>query len=144
MDNIEVLKFEFSDTELFGHSSKIRQIVFCGEQNCPTEEEFDGLDDVSVHYLLKYNGEYAATSRKRETADGIKLERFAVLKEYRGKGLASRILDFVLNDIDDESKLVYLNAQIDAMPLYAKFGFKQLGEMFEEANIMHYRMELEK
>lgn len=143
-NNIEIIKFNYSNKELFEYASKIRQIVFCGEQNCPTDEEFDGLDDVAVQYLLKLNNEYICTARRRETKDGIKLERFAVLKEYRGKGLASKIVEYVLNDIEDNEKLVYLNAQIDAMPLYAKFNFKQVGEKFSEVDIWHYRMELEK
>jgi len=143
-NNIEIIKFNYSNKELFEDESKIRRIVFCGEQSCPTEEEFDGFDSIAIHYLLKYNNKYVCTARRRETKDGIKLERFAVLKEYRGKGLASKIVEFIINDVEDNGKLVYLNAQIDARPLYAKFNFKQVGEKFSEVGIWHYRMELEK
>ena len=141
-NNIEIIKFAFSNKELFENSIKIRQLVFCDEQKVSREEEFDGLDNISEQYLLKYNNKFVVTARKRETSEGIKLERFAVLKEYRGLGLASKILAFMLNEIKDTEKTIYLNAQINAMPLYSKFGFKKVGEKFIEADILHYRMEL--
>ena len=141
---IEILKFDYNNQDLFKQASNIRQIVFCGEQKCPINEEFDGLDNIAIHYIIKLNGEYVATSRRRETSEGIKLERFAVLKQHRGKSLASKILKYVLNDINDKSKLIYLNAQIDAMPLYTKFGFEKIGNQFVEANILHYKMILKK
>jgi len=38
--------------------------------------------------------------------------------------------------------LIYLHSQIAAMPLYEKFGFKQVGETFDECGILHRKMEL--
>ena len=141
---IELIKFSFSDTNLFEKAHNIRQVVFCEEQKVSTKEEFDNLDDICDQYLLKYDDEYVVTARKREVDDSIKLERFAVLKSHRKLGLASKILKFVLDDIKNTNKTVYLNAQIEAMPLYAKFGFEKVGEQFVEADILHYKMILKK
>ena len=137
---IEIIKFSFSDTKLFERALYIRQVVFCDEQKVSAEEEFDNLDDKCEQYLLKYNDEYVVTARKREIGEGLKLERFAVLKDFRKLGLASKILKFILDDINDTDKKVFLNAQIEAMPLYSKFGFEKIGEQFVEADILHYKM----
>ena len=60
--------------------------------------------------------------------------------------LASQLLNAVVEDIklnpDAKGKKLYLHAQLDAMPLYAKFGFRQVGDMFEECKIKHFKMEL--
>lgn len=141
---IEIIKFSFSDIKLFERALNIRQVVFCEEQKVSTEEEFDNLDDICDQYLLKYGGEYVVTARKREVEEGIKLERFAVLKEYRKLGLASKILAFILDEIKDTEKKVYLNSQVEAMPLYSKYGFEKIGEQFIEADILHYKMILKR
>jgi len=141
---IEIIKFSFSDSALFEKALYIRQTVFCEEQQVSREEEFDDLDEKCEQYLLKYDDRYVVTARKREVEEGIKLERFAVLKEYRKLGLASKILAYILDEIKGTNKTVFLNAQIDAMPLYAKFGFEKIGEQFIEANILHYKMILKK
>ena len=36
--------------------------------------------------------------------------------------------------------MIYLHAQLQAIPLYEKHGFVKVGEMFEEATIKHYKM----
>ena len=120
----------------------IRRKVFVDEQNCPPELEWE-FEDESVHFLGKINGVPAGASRWRKTQKGYKLERFAVLKEFRGIGMGQALVAAVLKDLPADAEYVYLHAQIDAMPLYAKFGFEKVGEQFEEAGIQHYKMVLE-
>ena len=117
----------------------IRKTVFVEEQNCPPELEWEN-EDVSVHFLARYNGEDAGACRWRKTENGYKLERFAVLKEFRGKGIASVMVETILNDLPEDAKYIYLHAQLTAMPLYQKMSFVAEGEQFEEAGIQHYKM----
>ncbi|MDF3078510.1 MAG: family N-acetyltransferase [Sphingobacteriaceae bacterium] len=119
---------------------EIRRVVFVGEQNCPPELEWEN-EDVSTHFLATVNGKPAGASRWRKTENGYKLERFAVLREYRGIGVGQTLVKTVLADLPDTG-YVYLNAQLDAMGLYGKFGFVKVGEQFEEAGIQHFKMEL--
>jgi predicted GNAT family N-acyltransferase len=116
--------------------------VFVDEQHCPPELEWE-FEDESVHFLGTFNGIPAAASRWRKTEKGFKLERFAVLKEYRGKGIGQALVATVLKDLPEDAEFVYLHAQLDAMPLYAKFGFEKSGEQFEEAGIQHFKMTLQ-
>jgi len=81
-------------------------------------------------------------SRWRKTDKGYKLERFAVLKEFRGMGVGQELVKTVLADLPDDAQYIYLNAQIGAIGLYARFGFIKVGEQFEEAAIQHFKMEL--
>ncbi|HEY1062083.1 MAG TPA: GNAT family N-acetyltransferase [Daejeonella sp.] len=120
----------------------IRRKVFVDEQNCPPELEWE-FEDESIHFLAKFNGSPAGASRWRKTEKGYKLERFAVLKEFRGNGMGQALVAAVLNDLPGDAEYVYLHAQLDAMPLYAKFGFKKAGEQFEEAGIQHFKMTLQ-
>lgn len=118
----------------------IRKEVFVVEQNCPEDEEYEH-DEISIHYLARVNGIPAGTARWRKTEEGVKLERFAVKVDYRKRGVASALLETILDELLLQGqKNIYLHAQIQAMPLYEKFGFIKVGEHFFEANIEHYKM----
>ncbi len=119
----------------------IRKQVVVIEQQCPEEEEYEH-DEISIHYLATVNGIPAGTARWRVTENGVKLERFAVLQEYRKRGVASALLETILDElILQQQKKIYLHAQLQAMSLYEKFGFERQGELFYEAGIGHYKME---
>jgi predicted GNAT family N-acyltransferase len=125
---------------------KIREEVFVIEQEVDPSEEYDEFEEISTHFLAKADDLPAGTARWRFTENGIKLERFAVLKPMRGKGVGQALVKTVIEDIaanpQSKGKKLYLHAQLDAMPLYTKFGFKKIGDMFEECNILHFKMEL--
>ncbi|WP_129713745.1 GNAT family N-acetyltransferase [Pedobacter sp. SYP-B3415] len=118
---------------------EIRRTVFVGEQNCPPELEWEN-DDVAVHFLALYGTAPCGACRWRQTDQGYKLERFAVLKEYRQMGVGGALVAAALSDLPADAAYVYLNAQLEAAGLYARFGFIAEGEQFEEAGIQHVRM----
>jgi predicted GNAT family N-acyltransferase len=120
----------------------IRREVFVGEQNCPPELEWE-FEDESNHFLATVDDEPAGASRWRKTDKGYKLERFAVLSKFRGRGVAQALVKEVLNDLPADASYVYLHAQVQAVPLYEKFGFEKTGPEFEEAGIRHYKMVLQ-
>lgn len=124
----------------------IRRRVFVEEQNVSREEEFDEFEDTSTHFLAYLDGTPCGTARWRRTSNGVKLERFAVLPDCRGKGVGKALVRTVLDDVFNQQpepiERIYLNAQVTAMPLYASFGFVSVGPMFEEAGIQHYKMVL--
>lgn len=117
----------------------IRKIVFVDEQGCPPELEYEN-EDVSVHFLALSGHKPCGACRWRKTDAGYKLERFAVLKEFRGMGVGRALIATALSDLPSDAKYIYLNAQLDAMSLYHKFGFIAEGDQFEEAGIQHFKM----
>ena len=127
-------------------AQEIRQEVFVIGQNVPAELEVDEYESDAIHYLAFLNNNPVGAARWRITEQGVKLERFAVLNEFRGRGIGSAMVEKILSDIkrDPEAgdKEIYLHAQMDAIPLYRKFGFVKYGDMFDEAGLMHYAMRL--
>jgi predicted GNAT family N-acyltransferase len=117
----------------------IRREVFVDEQNCPPELEWE-FEDESNHFLAAVNGEPAGASRWRKTDKGYKLERFAVLKKFRGMGVGQELVKTVLADLPADASYVYMHAQIQAVSLYEKFNFVKVGDEFEEAGIRHFKM----
>ena len=136
------LRFDYSDKILFEKAINIRTTVFVKELYIDPELENDEFDESAHHYLVIENDKPVATARWRETEQGIKLERFAVPAEHRGKGIGTLLLKEVLADVMPLQKMIYLHSQHTAVNLYQRNGFKIIGEPFEEAGIKHFYMEL--
>lgn len=120
---------------------QIRHKVFVEEQQIPASEEIDDLDVSSEHFLLFINDHPVATARLTNQGH---LGRLAVLKPLRGKGLAKKLIQRVLEHCKRiDLKQVHLSAQINAVNLYTQFGFKVNGEEYEEVGIKHLPMLLD-
>ncbi|MEM8934563.1 MAG: GNAT family N-acetyltransferase, partial [Acidobacteriota bacterium] len=128
----------------------IRTAVFVEEQDCPVDEEFDafdGLDADCEHILGRAGDEPAATARWRvvDKPEGrfAKLERFAILAEFRGGGAGRRLVGDVLDRARAAGHRRFLvHAQAHLQRFYESFGFAVVGEGFREAGIPHVRMTL--
>lgn len=118
---------------------EIRRKVFVIEQNVDPKEEYDQFEESSEQFLALDNGTPSGTCRRRKTDKGIKLERFAVLADARGRQIGAALVKKSLEGLEPE-QLVYLHAQVQVVEFYAKFGFEKIGPQFEEANIQHYKM----
>ena len=125
-------------------AQEIRHVVFVIGQNVPVEDEIDTFENESNHYLAFLNNTPVGAARWRVTSNGVKLERFSVLKEYRGSGVGAALVEQIIKDLkkieESKNKEIYLHAQIDVVPFYRKFGFAKVGDMFEESGILHYKM----
>lgn len=135
----QVIRFHTSDRKLRDRAFAIREKVFIEEQQVDRAEEFDAFEDTSIHFLLIEEDQPIATARWRTTEMGAKLERFAVLEEFRGQGHGRTILDAVMRDVGSELPM-YMHAQVSAVPFYERAGFRKSGPMFSECNIDHYTM----
>lgn len=134
-----------ADAQQLLEAFDIRKKVFVEEQQVPSDEEYDEFETSSRHFLAyDAQGYPCGTARWRVTPKGVKLERFAVLENQRGKGVGAALVAKVLEDIDQQpdvsDKVKYLHAQLTAMPLYSKFDFKPVGDEFLECGIRHYLM----
>lgn len=123
----------------------IRKVVFIDEQDCPPELEWDGHDEASRHLLGRVNGTPVATARWRTVSHGeqlvAKLERFAVLRKYRGSGYGSRLVRFAIEDARRAGFNTFLvHAQAHLEDWYEALGFVSTGRHFEEAGIPHVEM----
>jgi len=135
--NIEVIKISNAESLKLAHN--IRYEVFVLGQNCPADLE-RANEEESIHFLAKVDGIPAGACRWRKTENGYKLERFAVLADFRGIGVGQQMVKTVLDDLPKDAEYIYLNSQLDAVSLYEKFGFVKEGPEFSEAGIRHYKM----
>ena len=121
---------------------KIRHEVFVIEQAVDATEEYDDDDERCTHFLAYCQGQACGTARWRFKDKGIiKLERFAVDKAFRNKGVGAALVQAVLVDLP-YAQNVMMHAQIHAVPFYEKQGFETYGPQFEEAGIQHFAMKL--
>jgi len=127
--------------ERFEECKKIRHEVFVLGQGIDKEIELDGKDSDAVHFLCKHSGKYIGTARIRDLGDYWKVERVAVLKEFRGKGCGQKIMEAIEGYIKRTNpKLIILNAQLEVRQFYERLGYKSVGEVFYEAGIKHIKM----
>ena len=67
--------------------------------------------------------------------------RMAVLASWRGRGVGAALLTRLVAAAQARGDArVVLNAQVQAMPFYARFGFAPVGAPFVEAGIPHQAM----
>jgi predicted GNAT family N-acyltransferase/SAM-dependent methyltransferase len=121
----------------------LRKEVFVDEQGVPLAEELDGFDDRSEHLLARLDGELVGCLRwRRLGTDGtVKIERVAVRRTARGRGVARTMLAWCLARLDGRGLgPCVLHAQRHALELYTRFGFRPEGEPFVEAGIPHRRL----
>jgi predicted GNAT family N-acyltransferase len=118
---------------------EIRRAVFIEEQGVPAELEVDGLDSSCDHFLVFRSDEPVGTARVRRTEKGWKLERVAVLRQYRGLAVGAALVEYVLRSLPAKER-VYIHAQESALGFWQRVGFSADGPRFEEAGIAHRYM----
>ncbi|MDZ7742700.1 MAG: GNAT family N-acetyltransferase [Bacteroidota bacterium] len=139
--NIEIKTFRTDKFELAKKAFKIRTLVFVKEQDVDPKIEYDEYENQCQHYLVYLNEEPIGAARWRETEKGIKLERFAILPEYRNKKIGDKLLKHVLKDVLPKDKYIYLHSQLRSKGVYERNGFVTKGDVFSEADIDHIYME---
>lgn len=136
MVRIELLPWE----KARAHASPIRFTVFVEEQGVPREIELDEHDALSIHAVAFDQGTAVATGRL--LPDGH-IGRMAVLKEWRGRGIGSAILDKLLEAARRRgNREIALSAQVHAVEFYRAHGFRAEGDVYEEAGIAHQAMRM--
>ena len=122
----------------------IRNIVFVGEQNCPYDiEVVPSEEEEAKHFLIYYKETPVGTIRYRDMGDRTyKIERFAILKEFRGHGYGKDAFLYLVAKLEENFNpcTIYFNAQYQLFDYYKALGFTEEGETFYEANIKHIKM----
>jgi predicted GNAT family N-acyltransferase len=122
------------------HLERIRRQVFIVEQRVPESEEWDDRDAAALHVLaVAGKRDAVGTARLEDTG---KIGRVAVMPEWRGRGIgASLVATLIAQARKNGFRSVHLNAQVTALEFYRRLGFEPIGAEFDEAGIVHRRME---
>jgi len=120
----------------------IRCRVFIEEQNVPPELEQDGLDDDCLHVLAEdAEGRPIGTGRLRGDGGIAYIQRMAVLREQRGRGVGAAMLQALTDAARAQGvRELQLHAQISARAFYERAGWQAHGEVYLEAGIPHVDM----
>lgn len=119
----------------------LRREVFMLEQGVSHADEYDDKDKDCTHIVSLREGELVATLRILWMTDYAKIGRFAVRKSLREQGIGSRLFATTLQRIRDAGQpQIGLEAQVDRIAFYERFGFHAYGEDYLDAGIVHRRM----
>ncbi len=135
-------KLVTSDKELKG-ALEVRRQVFVAEQSIPEGLELDGCDREALHMVVKDGERVIGTARVLFLANGqAKIERMAILKPFRGRGIGKKIISFLNEELKNRQvEEVVLHAQYSVVAFYKSCGFKASGPTFWEAGIRHLKMQ---
>lgn len=121
----------------------IRHAVFVEEQGVAQDREYDGRDGEAVHLLARADGDPIGTTRLRQLDDDtLKVERVAVLQEYRDEGVGRQLMETAEAFAGNRDfRTLVLHAQQTVEAFYQKLGYETTSDVFEEAGIPHVEME---
>ena len=137
------MKFEIYDY-LPDAAKLVRQTVFVEEQGFVNE--LDDTDDIATHIVLYDEKKPAATCRifQGEKSGEYILGRLAVMKDYRGKNIGSRIISEAEKCVLAKGgKILMLHSQCRAKDFYAKSGYTEFGEIGYDEGCPHIWMKKE-
>jgi len=121
---------------------KARFNVFYLEQQI-RYPDLDDVDYICTHVSLFANGQVIAYARLFADEEQGTMRIGRMLTVARGQGYGRQLMENVIAEARRQgAKRLFLHAQMHAVPFYALFGFRPVGEEFSEADIPHLGMEL--
>ena len=137
---VEIVKWIDDQAQL----KNIREKVFIQEQKVTPELEWDGMDEKAIHFLVFKDEEAIGCARAIVIKSQMQLGRMAVLKEYRGQGVGSTLIEKAIVTAKlKQLSGIHISAQCNAINFYVKFGFEVMGDTYLDAEILHRDMTLE-
>jgi predicted GNAT family N-acyltransferase len=119
----------------------VRHQVFVVEQAVPPALERDEFDAVAIHLVALDDDDVVGTLRIVVSGSAAKIGRMAVLAAKRRNGIGSALMDRAHEVLQGMNvKEITLHAQLSAKEFYARLGYREEGEVFEEAGIPHMSM----
>jgi predicted GNAT family N-acyltransferase len=135
-------KLVSSDSELQA-AFEVRRQVFVKEQNISEDLTFDGHDRQALHMVVMDGERVIGTARVLFSSNNqAKLERMAILKPFRRRGIGRRIICYLIEELSKRQvEQVVLHAQYVVVAFYKSCGFEESGLPFCEAGIKHLKMQ---
>ena len=99
-------------------------------------------DESAIHYGLFLNQKLSSIISLFIEKDQAQFRKFATLKKEQGRGLGSKLLSFLLKEIEKYPvQRIFCNARIERLSYYEKFGLKKTKTVFEKAGRRYIIME---
>ena len=142
MSHIHLLKINFNDYD-FSNIEDIRKSVFTNEIGISESELFDKHDEHCDHFILFDGKQVVGAVRFVSQEENIKLERMAILVQFRSKNYGKRAISQLKEYYHTQgySKII-LDSIYSVRDFYKKCGFLEEGKIFQRVGIEHIRMSL--
>ena len=142
MVEINILKLNFNDKD-FSHIRNIRKSAFNTELGISESELFDKYDETCDHFLIFHGKNVVGSVRIRSINQTIKLERMAILKEFRTKNYGQNCISQLIAYYSTKNfSQIILDSIYSVRGFYKKCGFIEEGKIFQRIGIDHIRMSL--
>ncbi|MBD5426297.1 MAG: GNAT family N-acetyltransferase [Treponema sp.] len=143
MPHIALVLAQNADT--LARCLRVREEVFTIEKGVPKEIEVDALDCLNgacEHFLIRCDEKDAGALRCTYTPENAaRIQRFCVLKKYRGRGLGKTALEQLESYCRSQGcHAVELDAKLSAADFYEKCGYQTVSGTFTEAGVAHVKM----
>ena len=142
MTTCHLLKITYNDED-FSLIRHIRKTVFSNELEISESELFDDFDNSCDHFLIFDGTNIVGSLRIIVMDDKIKLERMAILKEYRTKSYGKLCISQIKEYYSALGfSQIILDSIFSVKTFYKKCGFMEEGKTFQRVGIDHIRMSL--
>ena len=119
----------------------VRLRVFVKEQGVPRAIELDDDDLRAIHFLAVDGPRAIGTARVVLHRGAAKIDRMAVLKNHRRRGVGAKLLTRAIATARRiKARKIYLHAQVAVSGFYERMNFHSVGPVFDEAGIAHRKM----
>jgi len=128
----------------FYHLIKVRESVFVVEQQCAYQET-DELDLHAWHLSCFLDNELIAYCRVVEPGlkyDCPSIGRVLTIAKHRNKSIGRSLMAEAIRFTEQTYANLSINigAQVEVKGFYESFDFKQIGQPYDDAGIMHIDM----
>ena len=138
---IERIEEAENGSPLLEAAFELRREVFVAEQGVPAELEIDELDPGATHLVAIIGQEVVGTLRILAHEGAAKIGRVAVRAAARGSGVGGRLMERAAAIVRQRGfSEIVLHAQVSVAGFYARLGYVEEGDPFEEAGIPHIAM----
>lgn len=134
-------------SQVYLEALELRYQLFFKEFDLPRSVTADKLEADSIHVALSENGVLLAYGRLSPLeSETFRVSQIVVSENHRRKGHASAIVSELVKCAERRAaRKVVLNSQLSVIPLYEKFGFREIGDIYtvELTGVKHQKMLLE-
>ena len=136
--------FGTDDKDSIDKSLSIRKAVFEDEQG-KGNETLDDIDESAYHLNVYVDGNPAATGRLYFSEGDYYIGKIAVLSSFRGKKIGDFTIRLLLaKALNQGAFTIKVNADINAVVFYSKYGFTKSGDAFNINGHEHWPMALDR
>jgi predicted GNAT family N-acyltransferase len=133
---------EVSNEQQLADAYQVRSLVFIEEQCVAAELEHDQHDETAIHLVGYLYDQPIAAGRIRLLDQFGKMERVAIIKQYRGQKYGQQLMTTMERVLAEHGRTrAKLNAQVHALLFYQTLGYQITSDVFLEAGIEHVAME---